>query len=79
MLSRRDIIAKGRRAIKATAKHYGVSVEEVRREIQASIDEAWRTNSLSAMKLQREMFPDGKPIPEEFIVITQLYLETPKL
>lgn len=52
----------------AIAKQYGTTPEEVRREIQASIDEAWSTADLAVMKRQRELFPDGKPTPEQFIL-----------
>lgn len=61
-------IARARQAMKETAKAHGVSYAEVYREIQASIDEAWDTDDLAAMKLQREMFPDGKPTPEELFI-----------
>lgn len=46
-----------------------ILTKKVRREIQAAIDAAWDTDDLGALKLQRELFPNGKPTPEEFIVV----------
>lgn len=66
---------KGKAAIRGTADHFGETPEDVRREIQASIDAAWDTDDLDAMKLQRELFPDGKPTPEQFIAIVAKHLK----
>lgn len=66
---------KGKAAIRRTADHFGETPEDVRREIQASIDVAWDTDDLAAMKLQRELFPDGKPTPEQFIAIVAKHLK----
>lgn len=66
---------KGKAAIQGTADRFGQSPEEVRREIQAAIDAAWGTDDLAAMKLQRELFPDGKPTPEQFISTVAKHLK----
>ena len=50
-------------AIKKVAKQDNVSEEEVRREIQNAIDQAWETKTV----LQAVLFPDGKPDPETFL------------
>ena len=55
---------------------HGNTPEEVRREIQACIDEAWNTDDLAAMNLQRELFPDGKPTPEQFISTVAKHLKS---
>ena len=52
---------------RAIAKQYGTTPKEVRQEIQVAIDEAWDTDDLATVKLQRELFPDGKPTPEKFL------------
>lgn len=66
---------RGKAAIRGTADRFGQSPEEVRREIQACIDEAWDTEDPAAMKLQRELFPDGKPTPEQFISTVAKHLK----
>lgn len=50
-------------AIKTIAKQDGVTEEEVRREIQNAIDQAWKTKTV----LQAVLFPEGKPDPETFL------------
>ncbi|MBQ7049334.1 MAG: hypothetical protein IJN87_01785 [Firmicutes bacterium] len=62
-------ITKARRTIEEIAKAHGVTYTEVYKEIQVSIDDAWATDDLAAMKLQRELFPDGKPTPEQFLSV----------
>lgn len=69
---------KGKAAIRGTADHFGEAPEDVRREIQAAIDAAWDTDELAAMKLQRELFPDGKPTPELFIATVARYMKENK-
>lgn len=44
--------------IREVARRYGVSPEEVRREMQAALDLTWRNGP----------FPNGKPSLEEFVV-----------
>jgi len=53
---------------KSIAKKYKTTPEEVRREIQASIDEAWETDDPVAIVYQTLLFPNGKPTPEEFLL-----------
>lgn len=66
---------KGKAAIRGTADHFGETPEDVRREIQAAIDAAWNTEDPDAMTLQRELFPDGKPTPEQFIATVARYMK----
>lgn len=56
-----------KKAIKNTAKNHGVSEQHVREEMQKALDAAWNTNDITALKRQRELFPNGKPTLEEFI------------
>jgi hypothetical protein len=56
-------IMDAKSAIKKIAKQDNVSEEEVRREIQNAIDQAWETKTV----LQAVLFPDGKPDPETFL------------
>ena len=46
------------------AKMYGVTAEDVRREIQAAIDEAYKNPNWHA---RRVYYKGDKPTPEEFI------------
>lgn len=66
---------RGRAAIQGTADRFGQSPEDVRREIQAAIDAAWDTEDPDAMKLQEDLFPDGKPTPEQFISTVAKHLK----
>lgn len=59
---------KGRAAISRTAEHYGVSNAEVRAEMQKALDAAWETTDPVAKQKQAELFPNGKPTLEQFIV-----------
>ena len=49
---------------KKIAKQYGVSVAEVKHDIQAAIDEAYKNPNFHAGCVYRE---GDKPTPEEFI------------
>lgn len=53
-----------KKVYKAIAKKHGVSVTEVRREIQAAIDEAYKNPNFHAQCVYRN---GDKPTPEEFI------------
>lgn len=50
------------------AKQYGVSMSEVRADMEKLIDEAWDNADETARAEQRKLFPNGKPTIEEFIV-----------
>lgn len=50
------------------ANRFGTTPEEVRREIQASIDEAWATDDPEIKARQNELFPNGKPTAEQVIL-----------
>ena len=64
------MLALGRKVLKRIAKNHGVSLEDVRREIQAEIDHALDTDNLAVMIEQHKTFPDRKPSPEELVVKT---------
>jgi translation initiation factor 2 alpha subunit (eIF-2alpha) len=49
------------------AEKFGISTNEVVREIQDAIDTAWDNPDPAVRAKQRELFPNGKPLPEEFI------------
>ncbi|MDE5565170.1 MAG: hypothetical protein K2I93_08430 [Oscillospiraceae bacterium] len=51
------------------AKQHNVSVDEVRREMEAAIHEGMQSTDPNVQKLWKEIAEDGKePTPEEFIV-----------
>ena len=52
---------------KKIADHHGVSVDEVVRDMQDTIDATWDTLDPVAKERQQELFPNGKPSIEEFI------------
>ena len=53
-----------RKIYKSIAKRHGVSMAEVRRDMQAAIDEAYKIPNDHALCVQRE---GDKPTPEELI------------
>ena len=53
--------------IKEMAKKKGVSEVESRESICEAIEVAWNTLDPETKRQQRELFPCGKPSPEEFI------------
>lgn len=56
-----------KRAVKKTARNYGVPEQYVREEMQKALDAAWNTTDEEALRRQRELFPNGKPSLDEFI------------
>ena len=57
---------------KKIAAQHGVSVDEVVREMQDTIDVTWNNPEPTARKKQDALFPNGKPSIEEFIrVVTK--------
>lgn len=54
----------------AVAKKYGVSVEEVKRDIEAALQAAWEPPSADkAVKArQKQISPDGKPPSLEKVI-----------
>lgn len=62
----RDSI-KAKRSIFLSALHSGVSYADCRKEMAAAIDEAWATADPAAKARQDQLFPGGKPTPEQFI------------
>lgn len=56
-------------AIQATAAKEGTSFEEARRQMQLALDEAWAVTDPVTRRRQNELFPEGKPTVEEFILV----------
>ncbi len=55
--------------IKRVAKAHGVSVKEVREEMQKAIRAGRESSDPNAQAMWNRLFPDGKePTPEEFIL-----------
>lgn len=53
--------------IEVLANREGVPAEEVAREIQEAIDQAWASNDPMVKARQAILFPGGKPDPETFL------------
>lgn len=51
------------------AKQNGVTTDEVKRELQATIDATWNSTEPAERARQRQLFPKGKPSIEEFITV----------
>lgn len=58
-----------RDALDSVAIGVGKTREQVCADIQAAIDAAWESESVEAKGLQKRLFPNGKPTPEEFIAV----------
>lgn len=56
-------------ALERLMLHTGKPREQICAEIQSAIDAAWASNLPEARKLQNDLFPKGKPAPEEFIAV----------
>ena len=61
-------------SIQAVAAARGLTADEVAREIQAAIDEAWI--SQEGRELRERLFPDGKPDPEQFLATISRELQS---
>lgn len=59
---------RARKVIRTVAQREGIPPAEVRQKIQESIDEAWACQDPGVRWKQLQLFPEGKPTPEEFIV-----------
>ena len=51
------------------AAQNGVSVDDVAREMQSTIDATWNNPDPTARESQRKLFPNGKPSIDEFILV----------
>ena len=58
-----------RKTIMVSAKQQGISPKEYRKQISNIIDAAWANPTTEQMLLQKQLFPYGKPSPEEFLII----------
>ncbi|MDE6746062.1 MAG: hypothetical protein K2J72_05420 [Oscillospiraceae bacterium] len=66
---------KAKNAISKVAQDNGISVEEVRAEIQKTIDEGMKSTSPQAVEFWKKVPRKGeKPTPEEFIDYMREYL-----
>ena len=62
-------LLKGKKAIIEVARKNGISVAEVRKEMEFAIDAAMKNPDPMTKRVWDECFPNGKkPTPEEFIV-----------
>ena len=53
--------------IERVAKEHNDSTENVKREMEYAIDQAFSNNDPKVQRRLNEYFPDGKPTAEEFI------------
>lgn len=58
---------KSRIGIHKTTGRHELTEDEVRREMELALDEAWKTTDPATKRRQDELFPEGKPSLEEFI------------
>ncbi|MGI6192006.1 MAG: sporulation initiation factor Spo0A C-terminal domain-containing protein [Christensenellales bacterium] len=49
------------------AKEYGVLPNELKKEMQETIDASWNNEDEEVTRTQKSLFPNGKPTVEEFI------------
>jgi|GEM_PF-1719807 len=56
------------------AEEYGVLPQELRKEMQDTIDASWSSDDEQVIRNQRVLFPNGKPTVEEFITTMALVL-----
>ena len=53
--------------IERVAKEHNESIENVKREIEYAIDQAFSNNDPKVQRKLKKYFPNGKPTAEEFI------------
>ena len=61
---------KGSLAISRTARAAGMTVKELRQQIQGMIDSIWSREDPVTREMRQQLFPNGKPTPELFISCT---------
>jgi len=59
---------KGKSIIRAAARRSGVPLDVYRKELETAIDAAWNSSDPVVRNKQKELFPDGKPTAEIFIM-----------
>lgn len=57
------------RVIARIAEQAGTTPGEVRQDMQEALDAAWASNDLATKRRQYELFPEGKPTLEQFILL----------
>lgn len=50
------------------ADQAGTTPSEVRQNMQDALDAAWASNDMATKRRQYELFPEGKPTLEQFIL-----------
>lgn len=70
---------KSKISIYKTSKLLKIS-KDMKPEMEQALDEAWNTDDPAINDLHQELFPDGRPTPEEFIlaIATLIISESPK-
>jgi len=63
--------------IQQIAQRHGQTEQQVRRDMQQALDAAWTSADPNAKKLRAELFLNGKPSPEEFVLTLTRYIENP--
>jgi len=58
---------KGGAAIICAADHLAQNPAQVKADIEEAIAAAWASDDPAARLLQDELFPGGRPSPEEFV------------
>lgn len=58
--------------IRDTASRLHMSPEDVQRNIQDALDDAWENGN---RKMLQELFPDGKPSPAQFVFTLAKYVD----
>ena len=61
---------------KEVAQKTNSTDKAVKSDIQEAIDAAWNSKDPSVKSFQRRLFPNGKPTPEEFILVMGNVLRT---
>ena len=72
----RDEVKNMKSIFKEVAQKTNSTDKAVKSDIQEAIDAAWNSKDPSVKAFQRRLFPNGKPTPEEFILVMGNVLRT---